>query len=144
MSRSGYVETLSMSQLALYRGTVERSIRGKRGQALLRDLRAAMEAMPEGERRLAACTFESETGDICPLTCVARRRGIDMSEWANRRDEDLDEADRENLGEMLDISPQMAAEVMFMNDEASGHSPEARWSSMHAWVLDNLLPEKTT
>lgn len=45
MSRSGYVD--DCENLELYRATVERSIKGKRGQAFLRELAAAMDAMPE-------------------------------------------------------------------------------------------------
>jgi hypothetical protein len=43
MSRSGYVDDVDQKDLAMYRGAVASAIRGKRGQALLREMREAMD-----------------------------------------------------------------------------------------------------
>ena len=45
MSRSGYSTDLDDQALNLWRGTVHRAIHGKRGQAMLRELLAALDAM---------------------------------------------------------------------------------------------------
>lgn len=63
MSRSGYIDELDQWDLIRYRGQVASAIRGKRGQAFLRDLLAALDAMPE--KRLIAGTFERDDGDMC-------------------------------------------------------------------------------
>lgn len=61
MSRSGYSDDDDDdggSRLNLWRGAVERAIKGKRGQAFLRELGAALDAMPD--KRLT--TGELEAG----------------------------------------------------------------------------------
>ena len=52
MSRSAYSDDLEDDVMNLWRGAVMSAIRGKRGQQLLRDLRDALDAMPE--KRLIA------------------------------------------------------------------------------------------
>lgn len=47
MSRSEYSENLDSWSLIRWRGQVVSAIRGKRGQAFLRELVDALEAMPE-------------------------------------------------------------------------------------------------
>lgn len=44
MSRSGYVD--DYEYLELYRASVERAIRGKRGQAFLRELAKVLDSVP--------------------------------------------------------------------------------------------------
>ena len=47
MSRSGYSDDLETWQLIKWRGQVMSAIRGKRGQKFLRELLAALDAMPK-------------------------------------------------------------------------------------------------
>ena len=48
MSRSGYSDDIDDNWAhIMWRGRVASSIRGKRGQAMLRELLAALDAMPE-------------------------------------------------------------------------------------------------
>lgn len=139
MSRSGYTDDYDCDDwsLNLWRGAVVRGIRGKRGQAFLKEMAAAMDAMPE--KRLIANDLE-EAGEVCAIGSVGKARGVDMSE--------LDPEDRYAVADVFNISPAMAAEVVFMNDEASAvwdraETPEERFARMRAWIEANLRPRDT-
>lgn len=133
MSRSGYCD--DYEYIGLYRGTVDRAIKGKRGQAFFAALLAALDAMPE--KRLIAHELECESG-VCALGALGVERGIQM--------EGVDPTDRRQVGGLFDIAPCLAAEVVFENDESvgwrggSGEAPEERWSRMRGWVASNLKP----
>ena len=142
MSRSGYIEYDGDNHLALgrWRGAVASSIRGKRGQKLLRDLRDALDDMPD--KRLAADSFLSADGDFCTLGVLGNRRGIDMSDL--EPDEDGD-CDADKIGQVFDIASPLAQEIMWMNDEyfCREESPERRWVRMRAWVDKNIATPTT-
>lgn len=61
MSRSGYNDDIDNWALIKWRGQVASAIRGKRGQKMLRDLLAALDAMPE--KSLIVHELESESGE---------------------------------------------------------------------------------
>jgi hypothetical protein len=63
MSRSGYTDDVEYSwRSIMWRGRVVSAIRGKRGQALLRDLLAALDAMPD--KRLYPNNFATAEGEL--------------------------------------------------------------------------------
>jgi hypothetical protein len=131
MSRSGYSDSCEGWALIRWRGQVASAIRGKRGQALLRDMKAALEAMPE--RRLISGELECKDG-VCALGALGKARGVDMT--------GLDPYWREGVAEAFDVAEQLAAEVMHVNDEQRWKAtPEERWSTVHAWVCSNLREE---
>jgi len=129
MSRSGYVD--DCDNLNLYRGTVERAIRGKRGQAFLRELATSLDSMPE--KRLIASELIDDKGDVCAIGSVCKMRGIDVG--------GVDIYDPETIGELVGIARSMAAEIEFENDEHGrfDETPEDRWMRMRQWVSDNLI-----
>lgn len=146
MSRSGYSD--DCEYLDLYRGTVLNAIRGRRGQAFLRSLVAALDAMPV--KRLIAGDIDTPEGEVCALGCLARANGVAM--------ETLDSDDHQHIGKTFNIATQLAAEVMYENDDGApyrGHkappeTPEERWQRMRMWAAkqiditeDELLPEPT-
>lgn len=139
MSRSGYTD--DPEDLGLWRAAVARALRGRRGQAALRDIAAALDAMPQ--KRLASNSFQREGGEVCTLGALAASRGVDMSDMEPHQDPDgwTEEVDRHIVGKRLNIAPAMSAEVMFMNDEGcyGNETPEERWTRMRAWVGLNLL-----
>jgi hypothetical protein len=108
MSRSGYIKDDGDDPLALgrWRGRVASALRGKRGQAFLRDLAASLDAMPE--RRLIANELEAD-GEFCALGVLGAARGIDMAK--------LDPDDEYQIAEAFGIAPCMAQEIVFENDE---------------------------
>lgn len=161
MSRSGYVDDDGGDPLALgrWRGRVASALRGKRGQAFLRELAASLDAMPE--KRLIAHELKAD-GDFCTLGVLGDARGIDL--------EKLDPEDYDGVADAFGIAPCMAQEIVFENDEAfdefewidveicgpmrpfypdyGRHSttvrvahddaPAMRWQHMRAWVQQQL------
>lgn len=160
MSRSGYSD--DCENVALYRQAVERAIRGRRGQALLRDLAKAMDAMPV--KRLAAYSLhDNASGEFCTLGVLGQARGMDLAK--------LEDQEPDVVGDAFGIARSMAAEIVYMNDEAENDAkpgryveiagpmrdfhpfweyheryrnipeddPEShRWKRMRAWVAENL------
>jgi hypothetical protein len=131
MSRSGYSD--DADNLNLYRGTVVRALKGKRGQAFLRELATALDAMPE--KTLIAGELVRADGCCCAIGAVCKTRGLDVSK--------LDYEDPDAVAEKIGVARCMAAEIAYMNDEfgSSRETPSERWQRIRKWVDQNLLPE---
>lgn len=135
MSRSGYNDDCDEG-IGLWRGAVAKAINGKRGQAFLRELADAMDAMPE--KKLIAGELERE-GCFCTLGVIGASRGLDMSK--------IEYEYPDMVGRAFGISRAMAAEIEYMNDEVSDYvygvgyereTDEKRWVRMRKWVSDNI------
>lgn len=162
MSRSGYTDDCEdLWAMIRWRGAVKSAIRGARGQAMLRELIAALDALPE--KRLAADSLVTDDGEFCALGALGHARGLDMSE--------IDPYDREAVAKAFGIAEALAAEIMYKNDECAvanwvpqrveicgpmrrvdarfvthwednEHAAEQRWRAMRAWV-ERHLKEKS-
>lgn len=160
MSRSGYSDDYDNWDLIRWRGAVASAIRGKRGQAMLRELLTALDALPE--KRLAAGALQTADGEFCTLGALGRYRGIDMS--------NIDPEDRDAVAEAFGVADALTAEIMFENDEMvptgkhvtitlcgpvrpgwpdygqhrrtiyveNAITPEARWERMRGWVASHI------
>jgi hypothetical protein len=156
MSRSGYTD--DCENLELWRGAVTRAITGKRGQALLRDLLAALDAMPE--KTLAADSLVTADGDYCTLGVLGKARGMDLAA--------LDPEDPDQVANAFGIARAMAQEIVYLNDEQDddyeyvyfevcgplqwwkerhvsrrvqvADGPARRWKRMRAWVASQIKP----
>ncbi len=119
MSRSGYSDDCENWSLICWRGAVTSAIRGKRGQAFLRELLAALDALPE--KRLIADELEIKDGAVCAIGAVGKARGIDMSV--------LDPENMEKVATTFDIADAFAKEIVWVNDEAGPwkETPEQRF-----------------
>lgn len=138
MSRSGYTE--DCENLNLYRGTVARTIAGKRGQAFLRELADALDAMPVKE--LIPHELVAKDG-VCAIGSVAVARGLDVSK--------IDESEPDDVAAAFGIARSLAAEIAYENDERSPwpttkgpETPAQRWTRMRAWVDENLTKVPAT
>jgi hypothetical protein len=141
MGRSGYSDDYDFRTLNLWRGTVERSIRGKRGQAFLKEMLAVLDAMPE--KRLISKRLE-ENGEVCSLGAVGRSRGVsnDVMHAVSPVD-DFDEAEHtHSIAGLFSISHALACEIMYINDEVEWRheTPELRFARVRAWVERQILP----
>jgi len=87
MSRSGYSDDCDGTELNLYRGAVESAIRGKRGQAFLRELLADMDAMPVKELIVGRLEYD---GAYCALGVVGHARGLPLHELDSDEEDDGD------------------------------------------------------
>lgn len=132
MSRSGYTDDCCEDPLMYgrWRAQVLSAIRGARGQAFLRELAAAMDAMPE--KVLIANELVDEHGDCCTIGVVCKSRGLDVSK--------VDYDEPEEVGALVGIARQMAAEIEYENDEGFYYdeSPEHRWQRMRKWVESHI------
>jgi hypothetical protein len=135
MGRSGYSDDLDGGALNLYRGTVDRALRGRRGQAFLREMADALDAMPVKE--LVEGDIVRDDGHVCALGAVAVARQIDVSQ--------LNECEPDDVGKTFGIARSMAAEIAFVNDDDfvfRRETPGERWTRVRAWVAGMLAAEE--
>lgn len=129
MSRSGYSD--DCENLGLWRGAVTRAIEGKRGQSFLREMAAALDAMPVKE--LIAGEVVRDSTHVCAIGSVAVARGMNVKT--------LDIDDGESVGQAFGVARALACEIAYENDDAgpySGETPAERWQRMRAWVARHL------
>lgn len=142
MSRSGYSDDCENNwSLICWRGAVNSALRGKRGQAFLKELGEAMDAMPV--KRLVTEELQAD-GEFCTLGVVGNARGLDMSV--------IDPDDPDIVADKFGIAAAMAREIVWENDDHPGvyglkedgtqgwrrETPEERWVRMRKWVLKQI------
>jgi hypothetical protein len=130
MSRSGYSDDIDDNWgLIRWRGQVASAIRGSRGQAFMRDMLAALDAMPD--KRLIAGELVHD-GCHCALGALGAQRGVDLHA--------LDPYNPKQVGNTFGIARQLAQEIVFINDEGGWYdeTPERRWQRVRAWVAENI------
>jgi hypothetical protein len=124
-------------------GALQSAIRGQRGQRLLRDLVAGLDALPTPE--LSAGALEDEaTGCCCAFGAVRRYRGAAaVPLWFDPMEEDLDPP---HFAEPFDVAPALAWEVVLANEGWSDSNNEAarrqRWERVRAWAVSHLAGVK--
>lgn len=133
MSRSGYSDDCDSNwELIKWRGAVASAIRGRRGQAFLREMLAALDSIPA--KRLISHDLVNLQG-VCAFGAVGLSRGLEMP---NVDPYDWDDGVRNGMARLFGIAPALAAEIMFENDEAGSYwreeTPEHRWQRVRAWV----------
>lgn len=132
----------------LWEANQERSLRGRKGQAALKRLEAALLALPEP--KLAVDVLEDADGMVCALGAIAKHEGYVGSlelptppededddeawdEWGVEGDSQIEEA-MLALAEALDVPKLVAVAIIARNDEGSLRSPEVRYDDMLDWV----------
>lgn len=139
MSRSGYSDDFDGWALIRWRGAVNSALKGKRGQAALREIRDALDAMPVKE--LAAGSLVSADGQFCALGALGAARGMPL--------ETLVPDDPEGVARRFGIATAMAREIMYENDDHPGfydhqagklvrEPPGRRWQRMRDWVAKEI------
>lgn len=130
MSRSGYSD--DCENVALWRGAVASAIRGARGQAFLKEMLAAFDALPE--HKLIENSLIENDGAVCALGAVGKARAMDMQK--------IDPEDHESVAGAFGVAHALACEIMFENDEGVGYwaeeTPEARFERMRRWVASQI------
>jgi hypothetical protein len=119
----------------MWRGAVASAIRGKCGQAFLKEMLTALDALPK--KKLIREELQDEEGAVCALGAVGRARGLDMSGIALREDED-----GANVARAFGIPKALAREIMWMNDDAEPYwqeaTPEQRFVRVRKWIVENI------
>ena len=117
-------------QFALWDANVQRSIKGRAGQAALRELEAALVAMPV--KRLLYGVLCMDDGEVCAIGAYARHKGLDLSRFDP-------EAETDAVGVEAGMPRLIAWEVVMENDRDRWRvSHEQRYDQMLAWVRAQL------
>lgn len=127
MSRSGYSYDFDDDYtMHLYRGQVASATRGKRGQALLKDILIAMNGM--SSKRLIADDLETPDGAVCAIGAAGKLRGVNMS--------GISPDDTETVAWKFNISDCLAREIVWENDDCGrrNETSEERFVRMRKWV----------
>ncbi len=132
MSRSGYGEDIDHWQLIKWRGAVSSAIKGKRGQAFLKEMLAALDALPR--QRLLQNDLIDGTGEVCAIGAVGLARGVDMSQ--------VDPDWPEQLAGTFGIARALVCEIEYVNDEDVPYykeeTPEERFARVRNWVASQI------
>lgn len=155
MSRIGYTDEEDYpGQFGLWQGNCQRSLKGKQGQVILRELEAALLALPS--KRLIAKSLVDQHGEVCAIGALANWRGEITDEMIGQGEYDM-----EAVGERLGMPRLVAWKVVEVNDiQLVGNdlvfcegpyrwpseqphayveiTPEQRYERMLAWVQSNL------
>jgi hypothetical protein len=166
MSRSGYDYDGCYDTWASirYYGAVKSAFRGKRGQAFLKEMLAALDAMPVKElvANVLINTGRGEShpgydpadhnpivggdelvdekgnpfpiGAVCAMGAVGKARGLDMT--------DIDPNDPPSVAGAFNIAETMAREIADANDDFyKPETPAQRWVRMRKWVENCIIKE---
>jgi hypothetical protein len=107
MMRISYSEEEDFpGQFGLWQGNCDRSINSKAGQAALRELEAALLALPD--KRLIAGELENADGEVCAIGALAKFR-----QHAPHADP---ECEMEEIGIELGMPAMVAWKVVALND----------------------------
>lgn len=165
MSRIDYYDGDDALQMGRWIARAKMAIGGKRGQAVLRELEAALLAMPE--KILISGAFCKE-GDVCVLGALAIDRAVkagksreealrDLEKEAScqsfRYDDDgkqvpervpLEGLDALEYGEKeLKLTETLTWELMEKNDEMCFDvTPQRRYEKVLEWVRENIRRDK--
>jgi hypothetical protein len=132
-NRSGYTDDVDNWAALKWRGAVTSAIRGRRGQAFLREMLEALDKLPS--RRLINREMESVEGEVCALGALGRQRGLDLVT--------LDPRDSREVAATFNVALALACEIMYVNDEDVGYwreeTPEARWQRVRNWIAGQIM-----
>lgn len=139
MNRADYSDDYDNWQMIKWRGQVASSIRGRRGQAFLKELLDELDAMPV--KRLIDGSLRTN-GECCTLGVIGQKRGLDLTSLQ-------DDGDNELIAKELGIAEPLVREIEYLNDECGFNltgreTPEERWKRMRAWVAEQLTPNRGT
>lgn len=140
---------------ALWWRAQENALRGRKGQAVLRELEAALVALPE--KRLIEGALCDDRGQVCALGALATKRGLDQEEMKEHQGEHagfIADWAKDALG----LSGALATAIEWENDEgfwrvytemdgyrATGgrETAEQRYERVLAWVRSQIAHEAT-
>ena len=146
MSRSGYSEDLDNWALIRWRGAVASAIKGKKGQALLKEMEAALLALPE--KRLCTGWVDPEASEVCALGSVALKRKMDagkhrIDSFEELAQEFLEDVAANEVSDEFGIADAMAQEITYVNDEHGRYdeTPAQRYERVLAWVRKQIVSQ---
>lgn len=134
MGRAGYDLECGMDadeqwQWVRWRGAVKSAIRGRKGQAFLKEMLAALEALPD--KHLIDDEMEDSYGSVCALGAVGQQRKINLDR--------IDPYDYSSVAGAFGIPESLAREIMYLND--FDDTPFRRWFDMKNWLQQQIKRE---
>ena len=130
-------------QFALWDANCQRSLRGRAGQAALRDLEAALLALPQ-KRLIRGLLVSDDGADVCAVGAYARYKGEDIAKHVPYASDDVAIA--------CGMPRLVAWKVVALNDfEIDDHyvtgqrvtyTPEERYIKVLAWVREQLKTKR--
>lgn len=133
------------NQQALYAQATKNALKGKRGQAALKELEEALLAMPE--KRLIEGGLCDNAGGVCAVGAMAVHRQVKaglmtredaMTMIATKYGDDF-HATLEVGREVLGLLGCVAVEFAYVNDEeACASTPEDRYDIVLNWVREQI------
>lgn len=132
-------------QFALQMANEERSLKGKRGQASLRALEAALLALPE--KRLISGRIIDQAGGVCAMGALAKHLGKELPKPSTDDDYEDYFTHTNRIGQACGVPEPVAMKIAWMNDEILGlgfglgsdYTDEQRYEHMLAWVRKSLV-----
>lgn len=129
----------SPSEEGLQKGWFLSTIRGQRGQRFLRELVAALDALPTPELSSGALE-DAKTGCCCAFGAVRRLRGPEnVKLWFHPEEEDMTP---NHLAEPFGVSQTLAWAVVQANEDMNESNAEQarrhRWAEVRAWAVRHL------
>jgi hypothetical protein len=139
MSRLYYEDDFDYRLEGLQQGWLKSAVRGQRGQQFLRDLVAALDALPTPELSCGALE-DAETGCCCAFGAVRRFRGPEnVNLWFHPEEEDITPDD---LANPFGVPQTLAWAVVQVNEEMNESNTEQgrrrRWAEVRAWAVSHL------
>ena len=134
MSRCNYTYDLEPWALIRWRGAVQSSIKGKRGQTFLREMLGALDSLPE--KRLIAGELVTSSGKVCAIGSVMLKR--------NENTANIDVEDYESIAKIMGISEALVREIEYINDEVGvftsnpQDAEESRFRIVRGWIIRNI------
>lgn len=117
-------------QFALWEANCRRSLRGRAGQRELRELEAALLALPE--KQLIHGSLTDDDGGMCAIACYAKHKGVDLSAFDPGRASD-------KVGIAGGMPRLVAWRVVAENDyDLASRTPRERYDAMLEWVREQL------
>lgn len=143
MSRLNYADEEDRpGQFALWDANCRRSLKGKTGQRELRELEAALLALPE--KRLIKDALTDDRGGVCAIGCYARHKGLDLSKFDPEYESD-------EVGVEAGMPHLVAWAVVALNDVELdtvwevGHGPLGRYEGQYKGgiaLIRDMTPEE--
>ncbi len=138
MSRTWEGESDNPLDWGRYEAAKRSTLRGRRGQAFLRELVAALDALPQPELSEGALG-DQRTGCVCALGAVALAQGQSFADLAK----DDGNGSPDEAAEWYSISPTLANEIISANDDwRDGNTVDvrrSRWRHVRAWAVRHLI-----
>lgn len=135
------------NEAALYAANTRRALKGKRGQAFLKEMEAALVALPEKRLIEGAVCVE---GQVCAIGALALKRQMDAGkdikaalDWLEEEAPPQEEGNAEETANFalhhLGVMERLAFKMAHINDDGGyKETPEQRYERVLKWIRSKI------